>query len=451
MSSFTIASQLDDNPRTLGWERVHAEICRLARRKNAYEVDEAKWLLAAWKTRVHEPLGFGSFYEYIDRVLGYSRRFVAERLRVARALADLPRLCAAVRRGDIPWSAARELSRVATEDTVDAWIESARGETVRDIERAVAGRQPGDLPTDPPDEAVRRHRVSFEVQGETLALLRAAQEKLLVDAGGHVDDDAVVQAMARSVLDRDAGDDIGRAAYQLCLHECVRCGAAHAEGGGELVPVDAAVLEAARCDAQEIGRVDGAYGDTHGGGAGGARDPAGAADEKTHVGATGVPRRRASQTIPPAIRRKVVRRHHGRCAVPGCRHSGFVHQHHHRRRADGGGHDPDELCLLCEGHHRATHEGYLVIEGSWSAGFVFRHADGSLYGSRGSGPEPWPSPTHQSRIAAAMRALRGLGRTESDAKRLVDRVATHVGPGATAAELFQMATVASGWTETCHG
>jgi hypothetical protein len=137
---------------------------------------------------------------------------VAARLRVPRALAELPPLCAAVKRGDVSWSAARELSRVATPDTVDAWIEAARGETVRDVGRAVSGRVPGDLPTDPPDDAVRRHVVRLEVEGEPLALLRAARERLVVDSGGHVDDDALVRGPARAVLDRDAGDDPGRAA-----------------------------------------------------------------------------------------------------------------------------------------------------------------------------------------------------------------------------------------------
>ncbi len=41
---------------------------------------------------------------------------------------------------------------------------------------------------------------------------------------------------------------------------------------------------------------------------------------------------RATQTIPPAIRRQVVRREHGRCAVPGCRCSRFLDIHHIRPR-----------------------------------------------------------------------------------------------------------------------
>jgi hypothetical protein len=48
----------------------------------------------------------------------------------------------------------------------------------------------------------------------------------------------------------------------------------------------------------------------------------------------------------------------------------------------------------------------------------------------------WPSPTKHSRLAAAMRALRGTGHAEHGARALVDRAATHVGPDATAAELF---------------
>ena len=162
--------------------------------------------------------------------------------------------------------------------------------------------------------------------------------------------------------------------------------------------------------------------------------------------AAAIPPRRATQTIPLAIRRLLARRHQGRCAVPGCRNSGFVHQHHNRRRADGGGHDPEHMCLLCEAHHRAVHTGYLMVEGTWSTGFVFRHADGRVYGGRAEGTRPWSSPTRQSRVAAAMRALRGLGRSEHEAKALVQRVATHVGEDASAAELYRVATVASGWT-----
>jgi hypothetical protein len=332
---------------------------------------------------------------------------------------------------------------------VDAWIEACRDERMRDVERHVAGRKPGDLPADPPDEAVRTHVVRFEVQGETLALLREAQTALTRDAGGHVSDDQLVQLLARAVL--DGGADPGRAAYQLAIHECPTCTRARAEGGGELVPVDATVAELVRCDAQVVPLDQGLHHEESSPHVGepaptSPTNPASPASPATPISRTedralphvGRGRRRAAQTIPPAVRRQIVRRHHGRCAVRGCRHAGFLHQHHTHRRADGGQHDPAHMLLLCEAHHRAVHDGYLLIDGTWSTGFRFFHADGAAYGrasearagSARATPEPntagqtgWADISRQSRLAAATRHLRSCGLPEHEAARLVRTVA----------------------------
>jgi len=220
----------EGDSREAGWAIIHENLLRLAAQRGKADVEEARWLLAGLKQRVHEPLGLGSFLEYVERVLGYPPKRAAERIRVAQALADLPALRDAVGSGELCWSAAREVSRVAVSDTVDAWIEACRDERMRDVERLVAGRRPGDLPEDPPEESARTHVVRFEVQGETLALLREAQTALTRDAGGHVTDDQLVQLLARAVL--EGGADPGRAAYQLAIHECPGCGRARAEGGG---------------------------------------------------------------------------------------------------------------------------------------------------------------------------------------------------------------------------
>src|SRR5690606_24792587 len=82
----------------------------------------------------------------------------------------------------------------------------------------------------------------------------------------------------------------------------------------------------------------------------------------THVGTTArLPR--ATQTIPPAVRRHVLHRDHGRCVVPGCAHGSYLDVHHLRARAEGGTHEPDNLVTLCAGHHAALHAGRLSIEG----------------------------------------------------------------------------------------
>ena len=58
-------------------------------------------------------LGFGTFAEYVERLLGYRPRWTSERLRVAEALELLPELDQALRDGAVSWSAVRELTRVA--------------------------------------------------------------------------------------------------------------------------------------------------------------------------------------------------------------------------------------------------------------------------------------------------------------------------------------------------
>jgi len=51
----------------------------------------------------------------------------------------------------------------------------------------------------------------------------------------------------------------------------------------------------------------------------------------------------------------------------------------------------NRMLLLCEAHHRSVHEGYLIIEGTWSRGFRFLHADGTPYGQRRRGRLDAPS------------------------------------------------------------
>jgi hypothetical protein len=108
----------------------------------------------------------------------------------------------------------------------------------------------------------------------------------------------------------------------------------------EVIPVDASIVAMAYCDAQHVGRV--ASPTTHVGAADGSGVPHGATNVpagETHVGAS----TRATQSIPPALRRKVMRRDHERCVVPGCRHATFVDLHHVEARADGGMHDEENL------------------------------------------------------------------------------------------------------------
>ena len=234
-----------------------------------------------------------SLFEYADRHLGLSYRQAEERLRVGKALAALPSLDRAFAQGTLTFSHVRELTRVATAETEQAWLDwtlnrdgggaddndVARRRRLRDVEQAVARREPGHRPSDPGDPARDKHRLSFEVKAETIALFRDLQNSVREDLGHRVDDDTLLLEIARRALGA-AGSDDGRAPYQVAVSKCDDCGQTRVDAAGQSHPVDEAFAAMADCDAQHLGDVD----------------------ARPHVGEPPPPcPKRATQTIPPCL------------------------------------------------------------------------------------------------------------------------------------------------------
>lgn len=347
------------------WQTVHASFQGLANDKATYEAAEAYWLRAGHEVRVWEGVGCASYAEYVSRMLGYRRHTARDRIRTAMALAELPGTEAALAEGTISWSAARELTRVVTPATEAAWIEAASGCTVREVEEMVAGLSPGDLPGDERDPSAQRRVLRFEVSAATYATFREATEAIQRDAGHQLTQDEVLELMARRILAGEAAapSDPGRSSYQLAVTRCSDCERTFIESAGTEVQIDPAMAAAVACDVQTVPVA------THVG------QPGPAGDVATHVGQP----QRARQSIPPRIRRAVMREHHNRCAVPGCRHSNYIDVHHIDLRSEDGGVEPDNLVPLCSAHHRAVHTGRLVIERR-SSGLIYLHPDGTPYG-----------------------------------------------------------------------
>jgi hypothetical protein len=105
------ASVLDQATRGASeWRAAHEALSRLARQRAGLDFEEGMWLLAAQRAGVHARLGYGSFFEYIERLFGYSPRLTHDKLRVAAALEGLPQLAHALREGAATWSSVRELT-----------------------------------------------------------------------------------------------------------------------------------------------------------------------------------------------------------------------------------------------------------------------------------------------------------------------------------------------------
>ncbi len=67
---------------------------------------------------------------------------------------------------------------------------------------------------------------------------------------------------------------------------------------------------------------------------------------------------RRTRTTPRRLRRYVMHRDGGVCAVDGCQSRYRVQPHHIHARRRGGTDDPDNLTLLCWYHHHVVVHGY---------------------------------------------------------------------------------------------
>jgi len=326
-------------------DRVRAAVGR----RQGIEAEEIAALLEARRLGVDEALGFGSFHEYAETRLGLSPRMAYERVRVVEALAELPLTQATLAAGGITYSAVRELSRVMTAANEARWLAHVGKMSVRQIEKQVAGLEPGDLPGDEPDPAHIKRLVHFELTPATQALLYEVRKTMHREAGAALDDDTFMNQLLRLVAascDRKPGTP----SYQIAIGVCARCERVTQDGGGKVFDIDPKLLEVALCDAS--------------------------------VYALHHPDAPGSRKIPAARRAAALRRAHDCCEVPGCRASVWVDVHHWRFWSRGGDHALRNLIVLCSAHHRAVHDGHLLIHRDPRGDrFVYRHRDGRAYGS----------------------------------------------------------------------
>jgi hypothetical protein len=200
---------------------------------------------------------------------------------------------------------------------------------------------------------------------------------------------------------------------QVCLTVCKICDRAWQQGAGALIPIAPQALEQARCDAQHIGDLD--------------------ADHPE----------RAHSDIPPATRRFVEARDHGRCQTPGCRSTHGIEIHHIIPRSEGGTHDPWNLSLRCFSCHQARHDGRLEITGRAPDEIVTRPARGirtvpalSRPATPTICPEGTPVPHRADKYATVVRrtdalaAMRAMGWKPGEAHQAVDGAIASLEPGA---------------------
>ncbi len=87
---------------------------------------------------------------------------------------------------------------------------------------------------------------------------------------------------------------------------------------------------------------------------------------------------RKTRVIPPAMRRALLARDKG-CVFPGCttRSTRYVDGHHIQHWADGGATCLENLACLCRHHHRLVHEVGFDVQRDSGGNFIFFDSDGN--------------------------------------------------------------------------
>ena len=329
--------------------------------------------------------GTATYLSYLEHVFGYGPRQAGERIRVAEALTRLPAMFEALAKGELHWSAVRELTRVAVPATEAEWLAAARGKTVRDVEDMVSGRKRGDKPGDPPDPGVKRHVLRLELSGDALAAFREARRHIELEVGHSLDDDEAVRMLAHCAL--GGPRDPGRAAYQIAITVCEECGRGTRDGAGRVFQIEPHEVEAACCDAQNIGSHRPRGRRSRPGPRRPSRPTSGASSGGATTGAAGW----------MAVARPSI----SRC-ITSCREPRAARMIRHSWH------------LLCGAHHRQVHRGVLGVTGNANGRLEFRRADGTRVG------EP-------ARVTVAARRARGRGvaRRRSAHRRAANRMSAN--------------------------
>ena len=302
-----------------------------------------------------------------------------EKVRVARALPELPRIDDAFRRGALSFSKVRALTRVADATNEEALLDMALASTAAHLEKICRGirrvtREQGE---GQPEERAPERFVRTRATDDGMVILEAClgpdEVELLLKAI-----DAARDVSAETSEARPARPD-----------GLLRLAEAYLGGGAPSgkPPVDTEILvvveESGRRAKADASEADDIVARLPSGGFLGSltfrRLACDAGLVGVRVGADGEPldvgRRR--RTIPPSIRRALVVRHGGSCAFPGCTHDRWLHGHHIEHWSQGGETKLENLVLLCSFHHRLVHEGGFRVARGPDGMAVFFRPDGA--------------------------------------------------------------------------
>jgi hypothetical protein len=349
-------------------DELATEICTLAGHINAAN---HRWLMliaeydrrAGWSDGATQ-----SCAHWLNWKCGMAMGAAREKVRVARALENLPKISAAMASGRLSYSKTREITRVASAETEDYLLMIAEHGTAAHVEKLVRGyrrcqdaeelsreaRQQQNRSVnfryDDDGSLILNCRLPAEAGARIMKALELAVEELPpapdVPAGTSPEPvrfsarraDALA-LVAESFLAHGAIEAAGAERHQIVVHVAAETLRDRTAGCCEFEHGPSMAAETARrlaCDASIVALIENDDG------------------EPLNVG-------RKTRTISAPLRRALKARDKG-CRFPGCANTRYIDAHHVEHWANGGETKPANLVSLCRFHHHAVHEGGIRIE-----------------------------------------------------------------------------------------
>ena len=343
-------------------DELTAEICTLAGHINAAshrflmliaEFDRRKgWSDSATQSCAH----------WLNWKCGIAMGAAREKVRVAHALANLPKVSAAMASGRLSYSKAREITRVASAETEEYLLMIAEHGTAQHVEKLVRAyrrcQEAEELSREARQQQTRsvtwRHDddgsliLTCRLPAEAGALILKALDLALENVPAGTSKEPVrfsarradaLSLVAESFLAHGAIEAAGTDRHQIVVHVAAETLRHRAAGCCEFEHGPSMAAETARrlsCDASVVALIENDDG------------------EPLNVG-------RKTRTISAPLRRVLNARDKG-CRFPGCSNTHYIDAHHVEHWANGGETKPSNLVSLCRFHHRAVHEGGIRIE-----------------------------------------------------------------------------------------
>jgi hypothetical protein len=285
-----------------------------------------------------------------------------EKVRVARALENLPQISAAMASGSLSYSKAREITRIGNAGNEEYLLSIAEHGTAAHVERLVRAyrrcQEAEELSREERQQQSRKVCFRYDDDGSLILTCRLPAEagarvmKALdvaveglpvyenVPAGTFKQvapysqrrADALAR-MAESFLAHDVLESPGADRQQIVVHVAAETLRSRSAGCCEIEHGPSIPAETARriaCDATVVALVENEEG------------------EPLNAG-------RKTRLISAPLRRLLTARDKG-CRFPGCANARYIDMHHIKHWANGGETKPSNLVSLCRFHHRAVHE-----------------------------------------------------------------------------------------------